>query len=55
MAQIKYSYFFIFMEREHVPARIINHFQGLIIQLQKGQPSFALIKEARTRIMEMGV
>jgi hypothetical protein len=38
----------------HIPARIINHSRELIIRLQRKHPSFALIKEARARIMEMG-
>lgn len=38
----------------HIPARIINHSRELIIQLRKKHPSFALIKDARVRIMEMG-
>lgn len=38
----------------HTPARIINHSRELIIQLKKGHPSFALLKDARLRIMEMG-
>jgi hypothetical protein len=38
----------------HIPARIINHSRELIIRLQKKHPSLVLIKEARTRILEMG-
>lgn len=37
----------------HIPARILNHSRELIIQLRKGHPSFALLKDARLRIMEM--
>ncbi len=38
----------------NIPARIINHSRELVIQLRKGHPSFALIKNARLRIMELG-
>jgi len=38
----------------NIPARIIKHSRELIIQLRKGHPSFALIKNARLRIMELG-
>lgn len=38
----------------HTPARIINHSRELIIQLRNGHPSFALLKDTRIRIMEMG-
>jgi len=38
----------------HIPARILNHSRELIIQLRKGHPSFALLKDARLKIMEMG-
>ena len=38
----------------HTPARIINHSRELIIQLRNGHPSFALLKDARIRIMELG-
>jgi hypothetical protein len=37
----------------HVPAKIINHSRELIIQLTKSHPSFGLLKDARSRIMEM--
>jgi hypothetical protein len=38
----------------HVPAKIINHSRELIIQLTKSHPSFGLLKDARSRILEMG-
>jgi len=38
----------------NIAARIIRHSRQLIIQLRKGHPSFALIKNARLRIMELG-
>jgi hypothetical protein len=38
----------------HIPARIINHSRQMIIRLQAKHPSFDLMKEARTRILEMG-
>ncbi len=34
--------------------RIIKHSRELISQLKEGHPSFALLKEARARIMELG-
>jgi len=34
--------------------RIIKHSRELIIQLREGHTSFALLKEARARIKELG-
>ena len=37
----------------NLPGRIIEHARGLIVRLVKGHPSFALLVEARARIMRL--